>query len=188
MNLARNFKTVVAGVAVAGVLAFSPAAQAIPYSPHQAFGAGYGDAANPAVLTASRTGAFFQDTVNFDLGSFTHFNMTSTENNLTNWFGASLFENVNDAQVTGGAAATSFTSFALPDLGIPIGPGAGESGDYHLHPAGIGGPGGSYTITMWGTNGPGGGGGPAPVPVPAALWLFGSGLAGVVSFARRKMA
>ena len=29
-------------------------------------------------------------------------------------------------------------------------------------------------------------GGPSPVPVPAAVWLFGSGLLGLVGFARRK--
>jgi hypothetical protein len=29
---------------------------------------------------------------------------------------------------------------------------------------------------------------PAPVPVPAAVWLFGSGLLGLVGVARRKKA
>jgi hypothetical protein len=164
-----------AGIVAVGALALCTTAEAVPYDPNQAFGAGYGDAANPAVITVDQTGGFFQDTINFDLGSFTHFNMTSTTTNLSLWFGASIFENVNDGQVPGGAAAPSFTSFALADLGVSIPP-----GDYHLHPAGVGGPGGSYTLTMWGSTA-------APVPVPAAVYLFGSGLIGLAGLARRKM-
>jgi len=177
MTATKSFKTVLAGLACAGALALAANAQAVPYNPNQAFGAGYGDAANPAVITVNHPLAeFFQDTINFDLGSFTHFNMTSTTTGLSLWFGASIFENVLDTQVPGGGAMPSFTSFALADLLQPIPP-----GDYHLHPAGLPGlGGGSYTLTMWGTTA-------APVPVPAAVYLFGSGLIGLVGLARRKM-
>ncbi|NWF72263.1 MAG: hypothetical protein HXY51_04335 [Nitrospirae bacterium] len=174
MKTRTKLKAAVVGLVAAGALALCTTAQAIPYDPNQAFGAGYGDVANPAVITINQTGGFFQDTINFDLGAFTHFNMTSTTNSLSQWFGASIFENVNDSPVPGGAAATSFTSFPLANLGIAMPP-----GDYHLHPAGVGGSGGSYTLTMWGS--------PAPVPVPAAVYLFGSGLIGLVGLARRKM-
>ena len=152
MKHASRFKAAMAGIVAVGILALGATAQAVPYDPNQAFGAGYGDAANPAVITINQTGGFFQDTINFDLGAFTHFNMTSTTTGLSQWFGASIFENVNDSQVPGGGAATSFTSFALADLGIAM-----PTGDYHLHPAGVGGSGGSYTLTMWGSTA-------APVP------------------------
>ncbi len=175
MKIANRFKAAIAGIVAVGALAIGATAQAVPYDPNQAFGAGYGDAANPAVITINQTGGFFQDTINFDLGAFTHFNMTSATTGLSQWFGASIFENVNDSQVPGGGAATSFTSFALADLGIAM-----PTGDYHLHPAGVGGSGGSYTLTMWGSTA-------APVPVPAAVYLFGSGLIGLVGLARRKM-
>lgn len=174
MNQIRRLKTAMAWIVAIGALGLSTTAQAVPYNPNLAFGAGYGDAANPAVITINQTGGFFQDTINFDLGSFSHFNMTSATTGLSQWFGASIFRNDTDSQVPGGAAATSFTSFPLANLGISIPP-----GDYHLHPAGVGGSGGSYTLTMWGS--------PAPVPVPAAVYLFGTGLIGLVGLARRKM-
>lgn len=176
MNQTSKLKSAMAGIVAVGVLALGATAQAVPYNPNLDFGPGYGDAANPVVITVNQTGGFFQETINFDLGSsFTHFNMTSTTTNLSLWFGASIFENVTDAQVAGGAAQTSFASFPLGSLGLTM-----PVGDYHLHPAGVGGPGGSYTLTMWGSNA-------APVPVPAAVYLFGSGLIGLVGLARRKM-
>lgn len=175
MKQTSRLKAAMAGIVAVGALTIGTTAQAVPYNPNLAFGAGYGDAANPVVITMNRTGGFFQDTINFDLGSFTHFNMTSVPTGLSLWFGASIFENVNDAEVPGGAAATSFTSFALADLGIAM-----PTGDYHLHPAGVGGPGGSYTLTLWGSTA-------APVPVPAAVYLFGSGMIGLVGLARRKL-
>ena len=55
---------------------------------------------------------------------------------------------------------------------------------------------GDYTLVYGGNPPPGTTVGPvgyhatlttSPVPVPAAVWLFGSGLAGVVAFARRRM-
>ncbi|MCP9447921.1 MAG: VPLPA-CTERM sorting domain-containing protein [Nitrospira sp.] len=174
-----RLKVVAAGLAVAGLIAMGGNAQAVPYNPNSAFGPGYGDADNPVVYTGNVGSGFFLDTVNFDLGPFTHFNMTSTTNNLNFWFGASIFENVGDSQVAGGSAMPSFTNFPLADLGISMPP-----GDYHLHPSGIGGSGGgSYTLTMWGTFGsapP-----PPPVPVPAAVYLFGTGLVGLAGLARR---
>lgn len=175
MKQASRLKTAMAGIIAVGVLALGTTAQAVPYNPNQAFGAGYGDAANPVQVTINHTtNSFFLDTINFDLGSFTHFTMTSTTTGLSQWFGASIFNNNTDEQVLGGEAASSFASFALPDLGISVPP-----GDYHLHPSGFGGPGGSYTLTMWGSA--------APVPVPAAVYLFGSGLIGLAGLARRKM-
>lgn len=172
-------------VKVAGVwfLAFgmviggAAAVQAVPYNPSLPFGPGYGDADNPVVFESESKGpGFFLDTVNFDLGSFTHFNMTSETTGLTFWFGASIFDNNTDSQVPGGAASPDFVNFALADLGISMPP-----GDYHLHPSGIaGGTGGSYTLTMWGSFGP------APIPVPGAVYLFGTGLVGLAGLARRK--
>ncbi|MCP9473037.1 MAG: hypothetical protein NNA30_09930 [Nitrospira sp.] len=174
-----RLKVAVAGLAVAGLVAVGGNAQAVPYNPSLPFGPGYGDESNPVEYTGSVSSGFFLDTVNFDLGPFTHFNMTSDTTNLTFWFGASIFENVGDSQVPGGGAMPSFTNFALADLGIAMPP-----GDYHLHPSGIGGSGGgSYTLTMWGTFGsapP-----PPPVPVPAAVYLFGTGLVGLAGLSRR---
>lgn len=179
-NMSR-LKMAVAGLVAAGaVLSGAATVQAVPYDPTLPFGPGYGDAANPVVYTGPVGPGFFLDTVNFDLGPFTHFNMTSTTNNISLWFGASIFENGGDSQVPGGAAQPSFTEFALSDLGLAMPP-----GDYHLHPSGIGGQGGgSYTLTMWGSYGaalpP-----PPPVPVPAAVYLFGTGLVGLAGLSRR---
>ncbi len=163
-------------VAVGAVMVGATVVEAVPYDPTRPFGPGYGDAGNPVEFTGRVPGNFFLDTVNFDLGPFTHFNMTSTTENLLLWFGASIFDNNLDQQVPGGSARPSFTEFPLADLGISMPP-----GDYHLHPSGVGNPGGgSYTLTMWGSFGP------APIPVPAAVYLFGTGLVGLAGLARRK--
>ncbi len=181
MRRALRFKMAVTGLVVAGAIALGSNAQAVPYNPSLPFGPGYGDAANPVVYTANKAAGFFLDTVNFDLGPFTHFNMTSTATNLTFWFGASIFENNTDSQVPGGEAAPSFTDFPLADLGILMPP-----GDYHLHPSGLAGSGGgSYTLTMWGTFGSAPPPPPPPIPVPGAVYLFGAGLVGLTGLSRR---
>ncbi len=188
MKLRYHIKTVMAGLMAAGVLAFGATAQAATFDAG-IFTAGSGDAANPIVHTftgPSLTG--FLDTVNFDLGSFTHFNMTSQLTNVAQGtpgvlgaFGTTIFRNNGDVEIDTGngynGIAESFTNVQLPDLSLLR--------DYHLHPQGtyLSG-GGSYTITLWGSNGPGG---PA-VPLPAAAWLFGSGVIGLAGLARRKMA
>lgn len=164
MNRKMKFKRIIASLVVAGALALSANAQALTFIP------GAGDAANPIVISANVTPGLFLHTNNFDLGSFTHFNMTSTANNIT-FFGAPIFENNGDTEVV--ASSATHLNVPLPDLGLPD--------DYHLHPQGVGGGGGgSYQITMWGST-------PAAVPVPAAIYLFGSGLIGLVGLARRKM-
>jgi hypothetical protein len=177
-----NLKMAAAGLLAASALALGATAQAVTLDAG-VFAVGNGDAANPIVINVPNPGqatggGLFTDTVNFDLGSFTHFNMTSTINGV-DFFASTIFENVGDAElpVTPGGyqgAASSFTSLALADLGI--------FRDYHLHPGGIENVGASYTLTLWGSNG-----GPA-VPIPAAAWLFGSGVIGLAGLARRKMA
>lgn len=184
MKRTYKLKAAVAGLLAASVLALSATAQAVTLDAG-VFAPGAGDAANPIVLNVPNPGnptggGLFTDTVNFDLGSFTHFNMTSTTSAI-NFFASTIFENVNDGEIPltpGGyqGGASSFTNLALADLGL--------SRDYHLHPGGIESAGGTYTLTLWGSNG---GGGPV-VPIPAAAWLFGSGVIGLVGLARRKMA
>jgi hypothetical protein len=168
----KNFKTVLAGLACVGVLALSATAQAVTLDAG-VFTVGNGDAANPIVINVSDPGnpggsGLFLDTINFDLGSFTHFNMTSTVNGVT-FFGVPIFENNGDAEVV--AASDSHLGVLLADLGL--------SRDYHLHPQGVAAVGGGYALTLWGSA--------APVPVPAAVYLFGSGLIGLAGLARRKM-
>ncbi len=188
MKLRYHIKTVMAGLLATGVLAFGATAYAATFDAG-IFAVGNGDAANPISHTftgPSLTG--FLDTVNFDLGSFTHFNMTSQLTNVAQGtpgvlgaFGTTIFRNNGDVEIDTGngynGIAESFTNVQLPNLGL--------TRDYHLHPQGtyLSG-GGSYTITLWGSNGPGG---PA-VPLPAAAWLFGSGVIGLAGLARRKMA
>jgi len=173
MKTNMRLKKVVACLVAAGALALSANAQAITIDAG-VFAVGNGDAANPIVVNVSDPGAsggsgFFLDTINFDLGAFTHFNMTSNAAGLTQYFGASIFENINDAEVVG-ASDTHFSVF-LTNLN--------QDRDYHLHPSGIAPAGVGYSLTMWGST--------APVPVPAAAWLFGTGLAAMVGLARRKM-
>lgn len=187
MKLRYHIKTVMAGLMAAGVLAFGATAQAVSLDAG-VFAVGAGDAANPIVINVPNPGnptggGLFTDTVQFDLGSFTHFNMTSTTNGI-DFFASTIFQNVTDNEISltpGGyqGAAPSFTNLALPDLGI-----APPRRDYHLHPGGIENAGASYTLTLWGSNAPGG----PTVPIPAAAWLFGSGVIGLVGLARRKMA
>ncbi|NGZ94721.1 MAG: hypothetical protein CV089_01070 [Nitrospira sp. WS110] len=203
MTRRHNLKTAMAGLVAASALALGATAQAVTLDAG-VFAVGQGDAANPIVINVPNPGqptggGLFTDTVNFDLGPFTHFNMTSTNNNVS-FFASTIFQNDTDAEIsdpvcisgcgpgetpvldprfpipgyTGGA--DTFTSLALPDLGL--------FRDYHLHPGGIENAGASYTLTLWGSNAPGG---PA-VPIPAAAWLFGSGVIGLAGLARRKMA
>lgn len=173
MTANKSFKTLLAGLACAGALALAANAQAVTLDAG-VFTPGNGDAANPIVLAVLDPGTpggsgLFLDTINFDLGSFTHFNMTSTVNGVT-FFGAPIFENVGDTEVV--AASPTHVDVLLANLNLPR--------DYHLHPQGVGAANANYTLTMWGSFG-------APVPVPAAVYLFGSGLIGLVGLARRKM-
>ncbi len=179
MKANRKFKRVIAGLACAGALALSANAQAVTLDAG-VFTVGNGDAANPIIINVPDPGnpggsGLFTDTVNFDLGSFTHLNMTSTVNGIT-FFGSTIFENVGDAEIPlangYSGSAPSFTSVLLADLGLPR--------DYHLHPGGIDAGGGNYQLALWGSS-------TAPVPLPAAAWLFGSGVIGLIGFARRKM-
>lgn len=190
MTRTNRLKTAIAGFVAAGALALGATAQAATYDAG-IFTNSLGSESNPIVITGPVTGGFL-DTINFDLGSFTHFNMTSTTTNLVTGtpgvvpgaFGSTIFRNNGDVEIDIGNGyngnATSFTNVLLPDLSLPR--------DYHLHPGGFAlSGGGSYTLTLWGSNGPGGGGPPA-VPLPAAAWLFGSGVVGLAGLARRKMA
>ena len=173
MKHTYNLKTAMSGLFVAGVLSMAVTAQAVTLDAG-VFAVGNGDAANPVVINVPDPGlsggsGIFLDTINFDLGSFTHFNMTSVANSITA-FGSTIFENNGDSElpvVPGGyqGAADTFNALALADLGL--------SRDYHLHPAGLAPAGAGYTLTLWGSNG-----GPA-VPLPAAAWLFGSGVIGL---------
>jgi hypothetical protein len=94
--------------------------------------------------------------------------MTSTSPGIS-FFGAPIFENNGDTEVV--ASSANHFSVFLPDLGLPR--------DYHLHPQGVDNGSGSYALTLWGS--------PAPVPVPAAIYLFGSGIVGLIGMARRSM-
>lgn len=172
MKRRSNLKTAMVGLLAASVLAFGATAQAVTLD------AGIlGDVNNKTVINVPDPGnpggsGLFLDTINFDLGSFTHFNMTSQFNSITA-FGAPIFENDGDTEVI--AASATHTAVPLADLGLPR--------DYHLHPQGLAPAGVGYTLTLWGSTA----GGPA-VPLPAAAWLFGSGVIGLAGLARRKMA
>lgn len=188
MDRTYNLKLAMAGLLVAGVLAIGATAQAVTLDAGVL-------TANPVVINVPDPGSaggsgLFLDTINFDLGSFTHFNMTSVANGITA-FGSTIFQNDTDGEISQarfpgdtnfpvpgypGDGAASFTSLALPDLGL--------TRDYHLHPQGLAPAGVGYTLTLWGSNGSGG----PVVPIPAAAWLFGSGLIGLAGLARRKMA
>ncbi len=179
MTITRKIKITVFGLVAAGALAMSANAYAVSLDAG-IFDNTLGHVGNPVIINVPAPGTgtgnpgLFLDTINFDLGSFTHFNMTSTVNNI-NFFGSTIFENAFDSEIplaNGYAgAAPSFASLPLADLGL--------FRDYHLHPAGQNVGGGNYQVALWGSL--------APVPVPAAVWLFGSGLVGVVGLARRKM-
>lgn len=170
MTRTNRLKTAVIGFVAAGALALGATAQAMTIQ--SGLGAtGSGTVADPFVVTVSPGPNLFLDTINFDLGTDTHFNMTSSLNNIQ-FFGVPIFENNGDTQVI--APAASFTNQPLADLGL-------SPFDYHLHPQGLNQGGGSYTLTLWGSTG-----GPA-VPIPAAVWLFGTGVAGLAGLARRKM-
>lgn len=172
MKKKMKFKRVVFGLVAAGALALSANAQAVTLDAG-IFGSTLGDlgtATNPVVINVNpAAGGLFLDTINFDLGTNTLFNMTSTTNNIQ-FFGATIFENVFDTEVVG--SSPTHLSVFLPDLG--------EARDYHLHPQGAAGTDAAYQLTLWA-------GAAAPVPLPAAAWLFGSGVIGLIGFARRKM-
>ena len=170
MKTTKTLKAVVVGLVAAGALALSANAQAVTLDAG-VFGPNLGNlgtATNPVVFNVNPSPGLFLDTINFDLGTWTHFNMSSTVTGIT-FFGAPIFENNNDEEVVE-ASANHFSVF-LPDLGLPR--------DYHLHPQGLDGGAGSYSVSLWGTT--------APVPLPAAAWLFGSGVIALVGLARRKM-
>jgi hypothetical protein len=171
MKTNMRLKRVVACLVVAGVLALSANAQAITLDAgiFSSTPGALGTATNPIVLTVNPASGIFLDTINFDLGANTHFNMTSSAVTNITFFGAPIFENLGDTEVV--AASPNHFSLFLPDLGLDR--------DYHLHPQGLAGAGAAYTLSLWGST--------APVPVPAAAWLFGTGLAAMVGLARRKM-
>lgn len=166
-----KLKRVLASLACAGAFALSANAHAITLDAG-IFGSNLGDpgtATNPVIFNVNPADSgLFLDTINFDLGTNTHFNMTSIVNAVIS-FGAPIFENNGDTEVV--AASANHFSVFLADLGLPR--------DYHLHPQGLGQTGSTYQLALWGE--------PAPVPVPAAIYLFGSGLIGLVGLARRKM-
>jgi hypothetical protein len=170
MKRKQKLRMAAACLIAASVLALGSNAQAMTIQ--SGLGAtGSGTLTDPFVVTVSPASGLFLDTINFDLGTDTHFNMSSSVNNIQ-FFGASIFENVGDTEVV--AASSTHSSVLLPDLGqSPF--------DYHLHPQGLNAGGGTYTLNLWGST-------PAPVPLPAAAWLFGSGVIGLVGLARRKMA
>ena len=178
MKTKMKFKRVLAGLVCASALALSANAQAMTIEA-SAGATGSGTLADPFVVITPTAPGLFLHTINFDLGTDTHFNMTSTVSNLLS-FGVPIFENGGDAEFVVGS--DTHLAVPLPDLGIaPF--------DFHLHPQAFSGsvgpegliPGnGSYTLTMWGST-------PAAVPIPAAVYLFGSGLIGLVGLARRKM-
>lgn len=171
MKVNMRFKRIVACLVAVGALALSANAQAATLDAG-VFGStpgALGTATNPVVLTVNPTAGLFLDTINFDLGTNTLFNMTSSAVTNITFFGAPIFENLGDTQVV--AASPNHFSVFLPNLGLDR--------DYHLHPQGLAGTGAAYTLSLWGST--------APVPVPAAVWLFGSGLAAMVGLARRRM-
>ena len=173
MRQGRRVKAAMAGFIVAVVLAAGQNAQAVTVDAG-AFAVGNGDAANPIVINVPDPGSpggsgLFLDTINFDLGAFTHFNMTSSAPGIS-LFGASIFENNGDSEVV--AASDTHLNVLLADLGLLR--------DYHLHPSGLAAAGAGYTLTMWGSSA-------APVPVPAAVYLFGAGLVGLAGLARHRM-
>jgi hypothetical protein len=170
MKAKKTFKAVVVGLVATGALVLNANAHAVTLDAG-VFGSTMGDlgtATNPRVFNVNPSTGLFLDTINFDLGTWTHFNMTSTVTGIT-FFGAPIFENNNDTEVV--LASATHLSLFLPDLGLPR--------DYHLHPQGVDGGAGSYGLSLWGST--------APVPIPAAVYLFGSGLIGLVGLARRKM-
>ncbi|MFN3682229.1 MAG: hypothetical protein ACK4VP_09340, partial [Nitrospira sp.] len=75
-----RLKVVVAGLAVAGLIAMGGNAQAVPvpYNPNLAFGPGYGDADNPVVYTGNVGSGPFLHAVDFDLGPFSNIKKTYT--------------------------------------------------------------------------------------------------------------
>lgn len=184
MKANKQFKRVLAGLACAGALALSANAQAANFDA----GIISGDPLNPTVFNSPTMGSGgFLDTIYFDLGTNTIFNMTSTANNIL-FLAAAIFSNLPDVEVVD--ASPTHVSVFLPDLGNPATAFDHDNNaatdpltifrDYHLHPSGgvLTGS-GSYQLTMWGST--------APVPLPAAAWLFGSGVIGLIGFARRKM-
>jgi hypothetical protein len=98
------------------------------------------------------------------------FNLRFSDIENIQFLSTPIFENVTDSEYV--ASADSFSDELLPDLGIPR--------DYHLHPQGlVGAGGGSFSMTVWADP-------VSAVPVPGAVWLFASGLLGLIGVARKQ--
>lgn len=128
----------------------------------------------PFTCDVQKTGTgLFLDTINFEVDpAFALVTITSIVDNIT-FFSIPIFENDTDSEF---AADNDGQHFGV-DLSEFAGQIAGP--DYHIHPQGLlGGGGSSYELTFSAAA--------SPVPVPAALWLFMSGLTGLGVLARRR--
>ena len=102
--------------------------------------------------------------------------------NGTDFFGYTGFNSVSGPATSAGGASTTLGIFALTiDLADAFGAGFGEFEGVQLQITGANGAGGFYDAapSLIGVT-------TAVVPLPAAVWLFGSGLIGLVGIARRK--
>lgn len=97
-------------------------------------------------------------------GNF-QYNLSGTANKYR--LSALTFDiNLTQSQVSGGVSASDFVQNSTKNTAEPAVP-------FVAHVANLNGNTGYF-------------GGPAPVPVPPAVWLFGSGLVGLVGIARRR--
>ena len=122
-------------------------------------------------MTVAQSGGLFLFTNDFDVEDPNLlFNLTFSNIENIQFLSTPIFENVTDSEYV--ASADSYTDVLLPDLGIPR--------DYHLHPQGlVGSGGGSFSMTVWADP-------VAAVPVPGAVWLFASGLLGLIGVTRKQ--